>query len=352
MIFMKRKLRLNIFTSILLTALVVVSSVLISANAAVKIKLKKKLELPVKASKVLKLSGADSKKVKWSSSDKKIASVSKTGKVKAKSLGNAVITARYKKKDYSCKVTVKSMLIAHRGFSSEYPENTLVAFEEALAKGFDGIECDVWETKSGDLLVNHDSTIDRVTGKKKYIWNLTNKTRKKYPIYYKDENGKKKKTYIPTLAETAEMVFAYDGYLLLHIKTKASKGNTLSDKGIKKIFKILDYYELTKRTTVFESGTGNIRRFKNHGVKLGVNLPPDNKAYFKKCVKWCHNNSIQSLIIVNMKKIRNIAREEAVFNYARKFNVDIGIYTVNKKSDFKALSLNGAIFGMSDYYLL
>ena len=349
---MKRKLRLNIFTSVLLTALVIVSSVLISANAAEKIKLKKKLELPVKASKVLKLSGADSKKVKWTSSDKKIASVSKTGKVKAKSLGTAVITARYKKKDYSCKVTVKSMLIAHRGFSSEYPENTLVAFEEALYKGFDGIECDVWETKNGDLLVNHDPTIERMTGKKKYIWNLTNKTRKKYPFYYKDENGKKRKTYIPTFAEAAETVYAYDGYLLLHIKTKASKGNTLSDKGIKKIIKILDYYELTKRTIIFESGTANIRRFKNYGIKLGVNYSPKDKSGFKKYIKWCDKNSVRNLVIGSMKKLRNIAGEKAVFNYARKFNVDIGIYTVNKKSDFKELSLNGAVFGMSDYYLL
>lgn len=46
------------------------------------------------------------KKVSWKSSDKRVASVSKTGKIKAKKKGTAVITATVAKKKYRCKVTV------------------------------------------------------------------------------------------------------------------------------------------------------------------------------------------------------------------------------------------------------
>lgn len=79
-----------------------------SVSAASKVKLnKKKLVLYVKQSAKLKLKGTK-KKVKWSSSNKKIATVSKTGKVKAKKKGNCKITAKVGKKKYVCRVTVKN----------------------------------------------------------------------------------------------------------------------------------------------------------------------------------------------------------------------------------------------------
>lgn len=57
----------------------------------------------------LKLKGA-SKKITWSSSDPQVASVNSKGKVKALRAGTAVITARVMKKDYKCRITVKSAL--------------------------------------------------------------------------------------------------------------------------------------------------------------------------------------------------------------------------------------------------
>lgn len=54
-------------------------------------------------------------------------------------------------------------VIAHRGFSSEYPENTLLAFREAERIGADMVECDVHLTRDGELAVIHDSTLDRTT---------------------------------------------------------------------------------------------------------------------------------------------------------------------------------------------
>lgn len=53
-------------------------------------------------------------------------------------------------------------LIAHRGFASNYPENTLRAIEEAAGRA-DAIEVDVRRCASGDLVVIHDQTVDRVS---------------------------------------------------------------------------------------------------------------------------------------------------------------------------------------------
>ena len=48
-----------------------------------------------------------SRKVTWKSTDKNIATVTKKGKVTAISAGTTTITAKYNKKTYQCKVTVK-----------------------------------------------------------------------------------------------------------------------------------------------------------------------------------------------------------------------------------------------------
>lgn len=55
-------------------------------------------------------------------------------------------------------------LIAHRGYSSEFPENTMPAFEGALDIGVDYIETDVQMTKDGRLVLFHDDDLQRITG--------------------------------------------------------------------------------------------------------------------------------------------------------------------------------------------
>lgn len=53
--------------------------------------------------------------------------------------------------------------IAHRGFSSAAPENTLAAFRKAAELGPEMMECDVRRTKDGSIAVIHDRTVNRTT---------------------------------------------------------------------------------------------------------------------------------------------------------------------------------------------
>ena len=62
---------------------------------------------------------------------------------------------------------------AHRGFSSRYPENTMVAFEAARNAGADGIETDVHLTKDGEVVVIHDENLLRTTGVDKKVCDCT-----------------------------------------------------------------------------------------------------------------------------------------------------------------------------------
>ena len=52
----------------------------------------------------------------------------------------------------------RPLILAHRGFHREAPENTLVAFEAALDLGVDGFETDVRMTRDGEPVLFHDRT--------------------------------------------------------------------------------------------------------------------------------------------------------------------------------------------------
>ncbi len=55
------------------------------------------------------------------------------------------------------------VIVAHRGASAVAPENTMSAFLRAIEAGADAIEFDVQASSDGQLVVIHDSTIDRTT---------------------------------------------------------------------------------------------------------------------------------------------------------------------------------------------
>lgn len=54
-------------------------------------------------------------------------------------------------------------VIAHRGVSGTYPENTLSAFQAAIDVGAEMVELDVSVSKDGIPVVVHDKTVDRTT---------------------------------------------------------------------------------------------------------------------------------------------------------------------------------------------
>jgi glycerophosphoryl diester phosphodiesterase len=91
-------------------------------------------------------------------------------------------------------------IIAHRGASAYYPENTLAAFEGAIALGADMVELDVQLTADGEVVAFHDDKIGRCTDSQGKVTECTLTTLKKLDAgswFDKKFQG----TKIPTLAE-------------------------------------------------------------------------------------------------------------------------------------------------------
>lgn len=107
--------------------------------------------------------------------------------------------------------------IAHRALhNSEAPENTLPAIENAIKKSCP-IEIDIQQIADGTLVVFHDATLHRLTGRDGYVKNLTKSTLQDYKILDTEYT-------IPTLEEVLKLV---DGQIpiLFEIKNAMKVGS-------------------------------------------------------------------------------------------------------------------------------
>lgn len=56
-----------------------------------------------------------------------------------------------------------SLLISHRGLTDCYTENSIEAFKEAVKQGFEFLETDLRVSSDGEIFLNHDSHLKRVS---------------------------------------------------------------------------------------------------------------------------------------------------------------------------------------------
>jgi glycerophosphoryl diester phosphodiesterase len=95
-------------------------------------------------------------------------------------------------------------IIAHRGASAYYPENTIPAFEGAIAMGADMVEFDVQLTRDKEVVVFHDENISRCTDGRGRVADFSLAALKKRDAG-KWFDADFKNTRVPTLAEVLDV---------------------------------------------------------------------------------------------------------------------------------------------------
>lgn len=147
---------------------------------------------------------------------------------------------------------------AHRGFSGEYPENTMLAFRKAIEAGADGIELDVHFTKDKELVIIHDETIDRTTDGTGEVESFTYEELSKFNAYGRF-CGKFDFQKIPTLREYFELVAPVDGFMTnIELKTGINEY-----PGIEKaVLELIDEFNLRDRIIISSFNHFSVLRFK------------------------------------------------------------------------------------------
>ena len=127
-------------------------------------------------------------------------------------------------------------IIAHRGFSDKYPENTLIAFKKAIELGVYGIEADIRLSSDNKAIIFHDDNLKRITGIDKKPESLSLFELKKLDAG-QGEN-------IPSLDELITLTNA-KAVLILEIKYNFATYKNLCEVIEKEIMDKLDWIEIS-----------------------------------------------------------------------------------------------------------
>src|SRR6056300_1609007 len=125
----------------------------------------------------------------------------------------------------SCTPSKSTLVFGHRGARGHIAENTLPSIDKALKLGVDGVEIDVFKCASGELVVFHDQTLEKLTNAKGYIEQLTLDSIQKIDVL----NG----FTIPTLEEVLDLI---NGRVFLNIELKGTQTALITDEIIKLYF--------------------------------------------------------------------------------------------------------------------
>jgi glycerophosphoryl diester phosphodiesterase len=154
----------------------------------------------------------------------------------------------------------RPMIFAHRGACAHAPENTISSFELAVQHRADAVELDAKLSKDGHIVVIHDQTVNRTTGGKGKVNELTLqelKTLDAGSFFGEQYSGVK----IPTLDE----VFEHVGKLI-YINVELTNYGSTHDELVEKTVLAVKHHQMENRVLFSSFAPANL-------VKAHVLLP-------------------------------------------------------------------------------
>ena len=234
-------------------------------------------------------------------------------------------------------------IIAHRGASAYYPENTLAAFEGAIAMGADMVELDVQLTADGEVVAFHDEKIEHCTDGRGRVAEYTLTTLKKLDAgswFDKKFQG----TKIPTLAEVLN-VCKNKVAVNIEIKTEAVR-DAISGGIEEKSLKIVEQNKMLEHTVFSSFDPRALKHLKEIDATVSTAVLFEKKYY---------GSMLPSAIIELVgADVFNCARDELGRKWLADLkanNIPVNVYTVNDERSmrrFLEMKVNGIFTNKPD----
>lgn len=242
------------------------------------------------------------------------------------------------------------LAIAHRGGGGMSPENTLYAFERAIALGVDVLELDVRSTSDGELVVLHDATVDRTTdGRGLKINEMTLADVKKLDAGYNwtADNGqtfpfRNKGITIPTLKE----VFSAFPSMRFNIEPKFQPVSIA-----KSLCSLIREHKMTDMVVVGSFSQSIIEEFRGECSEIATSASATEISKFLAMYKTGVGNAfspeMQALQVPEYAGVQIVTKE--FVEAAHKKNLKVHVWTINNPDDMQRLLDMGVDGIMTDY---
>ncbi len=211
-------------------------------------------------------------------------------------------------------------IIAHRGASGDYPENTLLAIEQAIAQGADAIEIDVFAVQ-GELIVIHDHHVARTTNGSGSIY--------QYSLAQLQQLDAGRGERIPTLWQVLQLLAPTKLWLNIELK------------GDNTVAPLIALLERAKQQLAFDSQRILISSFHHHllaAVKtvrpelqlgaLTASLPLDYAAFAQQLQAYSVNCDVSFI-------------NQAFVTDAKARGLKVYVYTVDQSDDIARMQQYG-----------
>lgn len=216
---------------------------------------------------------------------------------------------------------------AHRGASGYAPENTVEAFELAARQGADGVELDVQICKSGEIVVIHDESIDRVTRGKGLVKDHTLEELKEY------SNGK-----IPCLQDVYHILKPTGLMINVELKT----GIVMYPDIEKRVLDVTKDMEMEERVWYSSFHHQTLCRIRE--------LSPKSKTGLLYADGWIGLQQYASRLGVEaLHPAYYHLQEPGYMDLCRKYNLAVHVWTVNKEEDIRKLCESGVDAIITNY---
>ena len=228
--------------------------------------------------------------------------------------------------------------IAHRGYSSLAPENTLTAYRYAYLAGFKYVECDVTFTKDGYAVLLHDSTIDRTSNGSGSIADMTLAEARSY-----EYGSWKDMSFMGEAIPTFEEFIALCAELKLHPYIEI-KG-TIIDAEAKVLYDIVAKYDYLDDCSwiSFDAPALNAILKYDDTARLGYVCNSVSESVIETALAM---QTGKNEVFIDLKA--SAANADAVA-LCQNAGLAIEVWTVNAVAD--ALALNGYVSGVASDWL-
>jgi glycerophosphoryl diester phosphodiesterase len=178
----------------------------------------------------------------------------------------------------------RPLIIAHRGCSATHPENTLAAFNAAIAAGAHMVELDVNLSADRRLVVIHDPTVDRTTNGRGAVGALTvaQLTRLDAGSWFDPRFGAER---IPTLAQVLECV---RGRLKVNIEIKpeAVEAHGPADAVERQVLDLVHSLAMDDAVLISSFAWPVLEKIRHLDARIALGLLCDNPAE-PSAIDWC-----------------------------------------------------------------
>ena len=229
-------------------------------------------------------------------------------------------------------------IIAHRGYSSRYPENTVSAIRAAADAGADMVEIDVQLTKDNEIVVIHDQSVYRTTNGSGLVKDLTLEQ-----IRALDAGSKFDPKFagerIPTLEEAIDAVY---GKAMLNIEVKNVGSEAARKLMAEKIAALVERRSYASHVQVMAFDSDFMREMRLRSPQVSMALLAVNNTFGSK-TRQAANLKLDGLNLLH----NTISADEV--KGIHKAGLKTNVYTVNRSNSMLKALRKGVDGLITDY---